>query len=487
MYPYLLALGLAAIAYVLYSFVVHFLTERRYAAEAERQGCRAIPQLPNRYPLGLDRVLQAIQADRKLAFPDLLLERNELMGDRTYGFNIMGSNGIVTNDPKNVQAILATQFSDFCLGSLRRNNFFPLLGNGIFTQDGKGWEHSRAMMRPQFTREQVSDLSLEERHVQNMMLALPVAGGWTAEVDLQVLFFRLTLDSSCEFLFGEPVGSQLANLPGNDPGRGDSSRDEKRFAFAFDNGQKWLASRGRWFNLYWIVDGLPFRRSIRDVNKFVDCFVDVALNKGLKEVELEKNHASSGHKYVFLDALVAQTRDPVELRSQMLNILLAGRDTTASLLGWLFYLLVRHPTVYHHLRISVLQHFGSYAAPKDLTYVGIKNCHYLQYCLNETLRLYPVVPFNLRFATRDTTLPRGGGPDGNSKIFVRAGQEVDYSVHIMHRRSALWGPDADEFKPERWVGRKLGWEYLPFNGGPRICLGRELFILFIERDWSGAG
>lgn len=65
------------------------------------------------------------------------------------------------------------------------------------------------MMRPSFAREQVADLNLEETHVQNMMQALPVkSDGWTDEIDIQVLFFRLTIDSATEFLFGESVGER---------------------------------------------------------------------------------------------------------------------------------------------------------------------------------------------------------------------------------------------------------------------------------------
>jgi cytochrome P450 len=89
------------------------------------------------------------------------------------------------------------------------------------------------------------------------------------------------------------------------------------------------------------------------------------------------------------------------------------------------------------------------------------------------LRLYATVPFNSRRATRDTTLPLGGGPDQKSPIYVRKGQEVNYAVHLMHHRADIWGSDVDEFKPERWANRKAGWEYLPFNGGPRICLGQQ--------------
>lgn len=90
--------------------------------------------------------------------------------------------------------------------------------------------------------------------------------------------------------------------------------------------------------------------------------------------------------------------------------------------------------------------------------------------------MHPSVPINARRAQRDTTLPTGGGPDGKSPVYVRAGQEVVYTVHAMHRRRDIWGPDADEFRPERFEGRKSGWEYLPFNGGPRICLGQQFAL-----------
>ena len=133
-------------------------------------------------------------------------------------------------------------------------------------------------------------------------------------------------------------------------------------------------------------------------------------------------------KYIFLEALAEEVRDPVELRSQLLNILLAGRDTTASLLGWTFRLLAEHPDMYERLRSKVLADFGSYDQPKAMTFAGLKNCQLLQWVLNESLRLYPVVPLNSRQAVRDTTLPLGGGPDGKSPIFIPKGRDILYAV-----------------------------------------------------------
>jgi len=70
-------------------------------------------------------------------------------------------------------------------------------------------------------------------------------------------------------------------------------------------------------------------------------------------------------------------------------------------------------------------------------------------------------------------LPLGGGPDGKDPLFVRKGTLVAYSLWTMHRRKDYFGEDVEVFRPERWETLRPGWEYLPFNGGPRICLGRE--------------
>ena len=95
------------------------------------------------------------------------------------------------------------------------------------------------------------------------------------------------------------------------------------------------------------------------------------------------------------------------------------------------------------------------------------------------LRLYPPVPLNNRTATKTTILPTGGGPDGHSPILVRKGELVVISQYVNSRRRNIFGPDADEFRPERWEGDELsriGWAYFPFSGGPRQCLGEDFAL-----------
>lgn len=480
--------GLLGASYVIFWILNRLVTAHRQAARAKEWGCKEPPKEHHKLPLGIDIIRHALNADKQRIFPQWIVRRAEGMGVWTWRYYLFGKRIITTQDPENIKAILASQFGTFDLGEQRRGlvgspllffnilvdsllttpQMWPLLGNGIFTQSSKEWKHSREMMRPQFTRDQVSDLELEERHVQNMMAALDAklkSDGWTDVVDLQDLFFRLTLDSATEFLLGESADSQLQHIPGYPRER--NSADALHnidFAWAFDRGQAGVATRARFGPMYWLVSSSEFRECIRQCHSFMDHYVRRALNKEMRDAEKEAEARAGKPRYVFLDALAEQTQDPIELRSQLMHILLAGRDTTASMMGWLFLELARDPARYKKLRDTVLEHFGTYDQPKEISFSALKNCQYLQQCNNEILRLYPVVPINARLAFKDTTLPVGGGPDGKSPIFVPAGTSVEYCVYAVHRRKDLWGPDADEFKPERWENRRVGWEYVPFNG-----------------------
>jgi cytochrome P450 len=97
---------------------------------------------------------------------------------------------------------------------------------------------------------------------------------------------------------------------------------------------------------------------------------------------------------------------------------------------------------------------------------------YLRYTILETLRLYPAVPFNIRTALADTTIP---GEVGQPDIGIMKGDNIAYSPYVMQRRRDLYPPVSNEFadpslfSPERWYNwQPRSWEYIPFNGGPRI-------------------
>lgn len=93
------------------------------------------------------------------------------------------------------------------------------------------------------------------------------------------------------------------------------------------------------------------------------------------------------------------------------------------------------------------------------------------------------MPLNNRTAIRSTILPTGGGPDDNSPILVRRGEVISLSQYVNSRKKNLYGPDADDFRPERWETGELsdiGWAYFPFGGGHRTCLGEDFAVMEVS-------
>ena len=216
----------------------------------------------------------------------------------------------------------------------------------------------------------------------------------------------------------------------------------------------------------WVPDS-QFRKDKRIIHQYADKLLSQATDKIKSGDKLGVDQ-----EYIFLHELLKQTQDPYVLRSELLNVLLAGRDTTAGLLGNTFWLLARHPRVWNQLKAEIAPLNGQLP-----TYEDIKSVKYLRYVINEVLRLYPQVPTNSRIAARDTTLPRGGGRDGRSPVFVAQGTFVRWLIWSTHRLPEYYGDDADKFRPERWEKLRPSWEYLPFNGGPRICIGQQFALL----------
>jgi cytochrome P450 len=470
------------ISYILYLIGSHILLSRQNGAKAKSLQCEEPPHEKSRLPLGISQMRRAIKAMADQSWPDYTIQRTKEVGALTFATNILGARGFFTADEHNIQAILATQFEDFELGQERRDNAYPFFGDGIFTSDGKAWARHRAMLRPQFSRQQVSDLEVDERHVQallRLLRASPEKDNWTEGLDLQPLFFRYSLDAFAEFIFGKSVESQRVSIAEVEGRSSLKNEEDDAFGVAFDRCTAGVLARALFGPFGWLVWPRGWKNAIGVIHGFVDTIVSDHLRE-LQETQTGKTDDATleerKDRYVLLKVLAAQTQDPIELRYGLINTLVAGRDTTACLLGWVFFALARDELRFKKLRNVIIQDFGTYAkcdAMRDITFSKMKDCKYLQYILHETLRVYPLASLGLRVAGRDTTLPRGGGKDGKSKVFVPKGSNIEFNNHVVHHREDLWGSDADKFIPERWESRKMGWDYLPVR-----------FALFIHLNCS---
>ncbi|EGV63883.1 hypothetical protein PSN45_004039 [Yamadazyma tenuis] len=383
----------------------------------------------------------------------------------------LGHQIVVTADPENIKSILATQFNDFVMG-LRLSQFRPLLGEGVFTLDGHGWKQSRAMLRPNFSREKVAHTQSLEFHVQNLSKHIRKHNG--QPFDIQEYFFRYTVDTSTEFLFGHSLYGLMDETIGETPPEG-SFRGSGNFYESFNISQEICASRAWAQNLYYFVNPRNFKANNKIVHEFADFYISKALQY---DDNVLQDKSKEG--YIFLYELVKETRNPTVLRDQLLNIMIAGRDTTAGLLSMFFFEMSRNPDIFAKLKEEIYREFGTYdmCDPEDITFESLKKSEYLKWCINETLRMYPNVPLNFRCAKRDTTLPRGGGKDLQQPILIEKGTVVAYIISATHRDPQYYGKDSEVFRPERWGDKDLkpGWAFLPFNGGPRICLGQQFAL-----------
>lgn len=449
--------------------LLHYISAKWKVAEGTKGGCEPAHVFPRKDPLGIINAIAHGRARDQCRWPNHLFEILDTGGKNihTVWERPLGNDFLLTRDPDIFKAVLATQAEAFVLGEGRSQNFMDLFGPGVFTSEGKAWQHSRALVRPQFARQQVSDLTRLEDHLQQLWQRIPICNDrWTDVVDLQPLFLDLTIDVITELVLGYSVNSQDPSLRSSLPGV--NAPDSAKFARNIDAGASWITRRAVFGKWYWLFQSRAFNRSCKEIHDYVDWFVQMELS-GKMSSQAKQTESARPH-FVLLEELSKITQDPLELRNETLNLIPAGRNTTASLLGWAFYFLSRNPSTYGRLREEVLNDVGA-SGVDDST--KLLSCQYLQWCLKETLRLCPGAPAIIRKATETVILPRGGGKDGNSPVFLPKNSLVLLCIHALHHREDMWGHDVEDFKPERWRERPFAWDFLPFSAGPRKCLGRE--------------
>lgn len=204
-----------------------------------------------------------------------------------------------------------------------------------------------------------------------------------------------------------------------------------------------------------------WEKSYSEVHAFIDERIEKYYEKSAK-----KDPAGEGsrRRYVLVEGMAKEFADPVELRFQLLNIFFPARDTSAILVSNALFLLARNPQHWKELRQEALK-----IQNQPITFELLKGLHLFRYTLFEAIRLLGPSGQVRRVALRDTTLPRGGGPDGSAPVFVRKGTGVFLNNFPKMRDVQVWGDDIEAFRPNRFEGKVLTWEFTPFFGGPRIC------------------
>ncbi|KZS95288.1 cytochrome P450 [Sistotremastrum niveocremeum HHB9708] len=452
--------------------------------EARRMGAEPIPRLVGRWPGNLD-IVYTIATQLGARYPHVvLLELLESSGHRTANARMLWGNQIFTLDENVEKYVLATGFDKFKKAVVVKEAFSSFLGEGIFNVDGDLWKTHRATARPFFIRERISDFEIFERHAQTALGLIKASG--STPVDIQELLSRFTLDAGGSFLFGTELNtlSHPLPIPGHSslgPKGSTSPGSFGSFATSFEAAQQLCTRRSRLGVIWPLLEFFHDKSSkdVRVIKEFLDPLVEGALE--VKRGREEKGLPLEREEGSFLEYMVAGTDDKKLIEMQLLNILLAARDTTSALLTFTIYNLSRYPHVLSTLRSEILSICPAGRCP---TYDDIKKMKYLRAVLNETLRLYPPVTGNGRAAPTATSipLPSSSSSPSPTSLYVPAGAIVFYSSFWIHRRKDLWGLDADIYDPTRWLDERLElvvknpFIFIPFHAGPRICLGQQFAL-----------
>ncbi|KAI1377005.1 putative cytochrome P450 oxidoreductase/alkane hydroxylase [Hypoxylon crocopeplum] len=453
------AIALAASIITLGLVIIRMVQRRmRLKAFAKLHGCYEPVYEESKFPINISKAREMAHHYQTRDLLSHFLALFHKLGD-TYISRVLWLDIIVTCDPENTKQVLQRRFTDFDIGPLRSHLFSPITPHGIFNFDGGKWKHVRQIYRAQFSDTRfVVNLDVIEQCFQLLLRQIPKDG---APVDIQRLLIALVTDILGTYAVGEPLGA-LSN------GQGAENKEvEEAYRFVKDR----IARFGQSGPASWLYDRSEFRKASTLIQNYTERFVRQAMEKHHQYSKADGPEYQSATTFVEKAATDGYTF--AEVRDQAISIYLAGIDSVSGLLSATCWYLSRDPRVFHLLQASIIEKFGHDAPP----YEELTSVVYLRHVFNEALRLKPSVPFNAKVANKDTWLPRGGGPDGQSGLLVRKNQIVSFWPWATHRKSEIFGDNPEAFRPERWETIRADVPgFVPFQPGPRVCPGQRVAL-----------
>ncbi|EGG03077.1 cytochrome P450 monooxygenase [Melampsora larici-populina 98AG31] len=364
--------------------------------------------------------------------PEVILNSRSLLEwnsrkERTYGLGfsvtLPGMRLIEISRPDWIEHVQKTNFQNYVKGNFFREVMSDVFGQGIFVADGAKWKSTRQVtariLNAHNFRTIVAPAIHDTLRAFNDLLEVKANEGSIVELD--DFFHRFTLEAFIQMTRPRPGRSSIP------------------------------------FHMHSTLfrDNLTFGSSLLPSQRILEAETPRDLLGLFMEFSDEKG--------------VSLSRD--ELKDSALNLIIAGRDTTAQALSWTFFHLTKRPELLVPIREEIAR-----LIPNDdvmVDYDSYKQFTNVLAVFYEALRLHPSVPKNAKFALNHDKLPDGP--------LIQPGDCLRWrSDWQMARDPNIWGLDCAEFKPSRWIDpdgklKQYGqWKFHAFNGGPRICIGMHL-------------
>ncbi|CAA2993215.1 alkane hydroxylase MAH1-like [Olea europaea subsp. europaea] len=385
---------------------------------------------------------------------------------------------LATVNPANVHYIMSANFQNFPKGP-KFKEIFDILGDGIFNSDADSWKNQRKITHTLINHQRFHWFlvkTLHERVEKGLIPVLESVCENSRVTDLQELFQRLTFDTTCILVTGYDPGCLSTEFP------------EVPFSKAMDDAEEAIFVRHVLPETLWKfqrIIGFGAERKLRKAGEVLDKIIGKYISMKRDELKSRNDENCAADlltSYISTEKHDNQDvkRDDKFLRDTILNLMIAGRDTTSSALTWFFWLVSTHPEIERKIRDELRSAIPVEEAEKRRIFQvqELGKLVYMHAAICESLRLYPPVPFQHKEPLQADILPSGH--------LVHPKMKVMFSLYAMGRMETIWGKDSLEFKPERWISERgtikhePSYKFLAFNAGPRTCLGKEVAFTEIK-------
>jgi len=383
--------------------------------------------------LGLIEFIRRVREDQ-LSVIDPALYGEDLTYSR-----ILFLHSFLVNKQEYIEQVLLTNHANYRKSDFLRNLLGPLLGEGLLISEGEFWRRQRRIAAPAFHARRIGEfVATMQASTQAMLARWPRPG---EPFDVAAEMMALTLDIIARTMFSAEVSGEVAAI--------------RRLTDFVIN------LRPSLLDLFGFPQWLP-RLQPREYRAAIAAFEPL-----VARFLAERRHEESARGDLLSMLLAA--RDPEtgegmsdrQLRDEILTIFLAGHETTANALTWTWYLLARHPQAEARLHDELDAVLGG----RLPTFADLAELKWTRMLIEEAMRLYPPAHTIARTAI---------GEDRIGGVRVPPGASLTISIYALHRNPKLWG-EPERFDPQRFapdaVAARHRFAYLPFGGGPRICIG----------------
>jgi cytochrome P450 len=387
--------------------------------------------------------LPELRADRLSFLSRTALQYGDVVNYRIATFHLMQ-----VSHPDGIQRVLQENHRNYTKDSPTLREFRRVLGNGLFTSEGAFWLRQRRLMQPAFHRQRIAALGEMMVNATQAMLE-----GWQSAslsgqpLDISREMMALTLEIACRALFSADIQLHVQEI-----GRAVTDVVEQvvfRFDHPFYPSPPFPTPRNRRYQAAMqSLDHIAYELIRKRRRQPVE-------GGDLLSLLIEMRDEETG-----------QGMTDQELRDEVVTLLIAGHETTATALSWTFYLLSQNPPARQRLR----QELDLVLAGRLPSTADLPSLPYARMVIDESMRLYPPAWVTERIAEAD---------DEICGYKIPAGTVMVVSPYVMQRHPAYWeNPgsfDPERFLPERSAGRPR-YAYFPFGGGPRMCIGNSLAL-----------